>query len=93
VLASSNVFALDVVLAQLFDIEWQQIPLLRMAAEESIFCPDETELDIRGDSPAIRERFSKAKLPEELAPISFSLPRLIKGFIRHIKQKMSKSQE
>lgn len=88
-LAGTNCFAMDLALAELFNLDWHNVPILKTAHNAGIFTPQGIHLEIIGNAEKIRERFSKAKLPQALAPISFSFPRLIRGFFRHFKEKFA----
>ena len=90
VIAGANVFAVDYTLAELFGLPWQRVPILRGARNAGLFDPEHDKVEIRGDSRIIRERFKAACLPgeKELVPISFTFPRLVKGFFRHVKESL-----
>ncbi len=87
IIAGVDMFAMDTALARLFDVPWENVPILRGAAELGYINPDTVDIDIDIESPDIAERLHEMKLPTKLAPISFSFPRLVKGFFRHLRQK------
>jgi uncharacterized protein (DUF362 family) len=89
IIAGTNVFAIDTVLASLFGIDWQQVPLLHAAHNAGIFDVVNSQIQVQGLTCEIQQSFKHARLPESLVGISFSLPRLVKGFIRHLKQQYS----
>ena len=86
-IAGTNCFAIDLALANLFNVHWHDVPILRAAYDAGFFEPDSIELEIKGISPEIRTRFAQARLPGELVPISFSVYRFVRGFFRHIREK------
>lgn len=86
-IAGTNCFAIDLALAELFNIDWQDVPVLKAGYEAGFFNPDSVQLEIKGIAQEIRERFAQAQLPRELVPISFSVYRFVRGFLRHLREK------
>ena len=89
IIAGTDVFAIDLVIACLFGLEWHDVPILKAAVEAGYIDSDIGKIQVVGNIEEAKERFRKARVPHDLSPISFDIPRLIKGFIRHLKEKHS----
>jgi len=80
--ASNNVFALDRSIAAVLNVAPQLIPTLA-ASQRLGLCPELAEIEFPHQQPA--DLFlSDWKLPDNLVPIDFGLPRVIQSTFRHL---------
>lgn len=87
IIAGTNVFAVDLVIANLFNLAWHDVPILKTAVKAGYIDSDIDKIKVSGNIEAAKEQFRKARVPHDLSPISFDIPRLIKGFIHHLREK------
>lgn len=80
--ASANVFALDRAMLALLDVNPDDVPTVH-ASQELELCSDLTDIHFplcRPDDLACPDW----KLPEQMVPIDFGLPRVVKSTFRHL---------
>ncbi|AGY60220.1 DUF362 domain-containing protein [Gloeobacter kilaueensis] len=81
--ASSDVFALDWVFADLLGVAPEQLPVLRAALALGIGPSGFADIVI--DGPPVAElRCPDWKLPQTMAPIDFGLPRVVRSTLRDL---------
>jgi uncharacterized protein (DUF362 family) len=78
--ASANVFALDIAMLEVLNVDWQLVPTAA-AAHRLGYAPIEIEFPL---NRPVDLQMSDWKLPEALIPIDFALPRVIKSTFRHL---------
>jgi uncharacterized protein (DUF362 family) len=78
--ASANVFALDIAMLEVLNVDWLLVPTA-VAAQRLGYAPVEIEFPL---SRPVDLQMSDWKLPEALVPIDFALPRVIKSTFRHL---------
>jgi uncharacterized protein (DUF362 family) len=78
--ASANVFALDIAMLEVLNVDWQLVPTA-VAAQRLGYAPVEIEFPL---SRPVDLQIINWKLPEALVPIDFALPRVIKSTFRHL---------
>ncbi|MBD2137547.1 DUF362 domain-containing protein [Anabaena sp. FACHB-1237] len=88
--ASSNVFALDRAMLEILQVAPSQVPTIT-ASQRLGICPDLDEIEFPSLTPELLQ-IADWKLPDQLMPIDFALPRVIKStfrdlYIRLIKEK------
>ncbi len=80
--ASSNVFALDVAMLELLNVDANLVPTA-VVAQRLGYAPTLAQINFPLERPA--DLLMKDwKLPEALMPIDFALPRVIKSTFRHL---------
>lgn len=80
--ASSNVFALDVAMLELLNVDANLVPTA-VAAQRLGYAPNLAEIDFPLQRPADLS-IEDWRLPDALMPIDFALPRVIKSTFRHL---------
>jgi uncharacterized protein (DUF362 family) len=80
--ASSDVFALDRAVVDILNVEPSLVPTVA-ASQRLGICPELAEISFPQLSPADL-RILDWKLPEQLMPIDFGMPRVIKSTFRHL---------
>jgi uncharacterized protein (DUF362 family) len=80
--ASSNVFALDRAMVEILAVEPALVPTVA-ASQRLGLCPTLSEIQFPVLSPADLQ-VENWKLPEQLMPIDFGLPRVLKSTFRHL---------
>jgi uncharacterized protein (DUF362 family) len=80
--ASADVFALDVAMLEVLNVEAHLVPTAA-AAKRLGLAPDLDSIDFPLLRPADLS-CTDWKLPEALVPIDFALPRVIKSTFRHL---------
>ncbi|MBW4621339.1 MAG: DUF362 domain-containing protein [Cyanosarcina radialis HA8281-LM2] len=80
--ASANVFALDRSLVEILQVEPRSIPTIA-AAERLGLCPALAEISFPHLSPS-ELKVDDWKLPDNLMPIDFGLPRVLKSTFKHL---------
>jgi uncharacterized protein (DUF362 family) len=80
--ASTNVFALDVAMLELLNVEAEIVPTAAAAIRAGL-APTLAEIEFPLMRPVDLSR-TDWKLPEALMPIDFALPRVIKSTFRHL---------
>jgi len=93
--ASSNVFALDRAFLEILNVEPQIVPTVA-ASQRMGLCPDLADIHFPQLQPT-ELKLTDWKLPENLVPIDFGMPRVIKStfkhlYIRFIKEKINNYQ-
>jgi uncharacterized protein (DUF362 family) len=78
--ASANVFALDLAMLEVLNVDWQLVPTA-VAAQRLGYAPTAIEFPLCRPADL---NLSDWKLPEALMPIDFALPRVIKSTFRHL---------
>ncbi len=78
--ASANVFALDIAMLEVLNVDWQLVPTTA-AAQRLGYAPTEIEFLL---CRPVDLQMSDWKLPAALMPIDFALPRVIKSTFRHL---------
>jgi uncharacterized protein (DUF362 family) len=80
--ASSNIFALDSIIAQILGVSAEQVPTLVAASKRGVGSNWE-EVEIVGTS-IDRLRLTDWQLPTEIMPIDFGLPRIVRSTFKHL---------
>lgn len=80
--ASQDVFAVDAVLAEILGVKPENLPTL-MAARRQNLVAEYDQVQILGTAIADL-RVSDWQLPQELMPIDFGLPRIIRSTFKHL---------
>ena len=93
--ASSNVFALDRAFLEILNVEPQIVPTVA-ASQRMGLCPELTDIYFPQLHPT-ELKLTDWKLPENLVPIDFGMPRVIQStfkhlYIRFIKEKINNYQ-
>lgn len=93
--ASSNVFALDRAFLEILNVEPQIVPTVA-ASQRMGLCPELADIHFPQLQPT-ELKFADWKLPENLVPIDFGMPRVIQStfkhlYIRFIKEKINNYQ-
>lgn len=79
--ASSNVFALDMAIADILRVEADLVPTLAAQKRLGLY-PDIAEIEFPLQKPQ-QLQISNWKLPEALVPIDFGLPRVLRSTFKH----------
>jgi uncharacterized protein (DUF362 family) len=79
--ASADVFALDLALLELLNVEPTLVPTIVAACSLGV-CPEFSQLHFPKQSPA-NLQVKDWKLPEALMPIDFGLPRIFRSTFKH----------
>ncbi|MEA5620254.1 DUF362 domain-containing protein [Cronbergia sp. UHCC 0137] len=90
--ASTNVFALDLAMLEILKVPPHQVPTVS-ASQRLGICPELADIQFPNLSPDLLQ-IEDWKLPDQLMPIDFAMPRVIKStfkhlYIRFIKEPMS----
>lgn len=85
IVAGTECVALDRVLLEILSADPEEYPVLRAAREMGIGETDLSAIDIRG-VPIAEARVEGFRLAEEIAPIGFSLPHIIRGLWRQLRR-------
>lgn len=80
--ASTDVFALDRVLAEILGVDAQQVPTLAQAERLNLGTPDE-QISFPLAQPADLQ-LTDWRLPDQLMPIDFGLPRVVRSTFKHL---------
>jgi uncharacterized protein (DUF362 family) len=80
--ASANVFALDRSMVEILKVEPQSVPTIA-AAERLKLCPPLSEISFPYLPPS-ELQVADWKLPDNLVPIDFGLPRVLKSTFKHL---------
>ncbi|MEA5577029.1 DUF362 domain-containing protein [Anabaena sp. UHCC 0451] len=80
--ASSNVFALDRAVLEILKIDPLQVPTIA-ASQRLGICPELSEIEFPNLSPDLLQ-IEDWRLPDQLMPIDFAMPRVIKSTFRHL---------
>jgi len=80
--ASSDVFALDCVIAEILGVPQAQVPTLVAAAKRGLVS-NWLEVETIG-TPIDQLRIHNWQLPSEIMPIDFGLPRILRSTFKHI---------
>jgi uncharacterized protein (DUF362 family) len=80
--ASTDVFALDVAIASLLNVDFELVPTLRAQAKLGL-CSDIADIEFPLLKPS-ELQVNDWKLPEALIPIDFGLPRVLKSTFKHL---------
>ncbi|MEN8445238.1 MAG: DUF362 domain-containing protein [Cyanobacteria bacterium J06555_13] len=80
--ASDNVFALDRAMVSVLQVEPAEIPTL-VESERLGLCPQLAEIEFVAMAPH-ELAISNWKLPEQLAPIDFGAPRVLRSTFKHL---------
>jgi uncharacterized protein (DUF362 family) len=88
--ASDDVFALDQVLVDILNVSPQQVPTVAMAIKLGL-CGNLDQIDFPLLHPNDLRIFDW-KLPDQLMPIDFGLPRVIRSSLRHFLRLMQESK-
>jgi uncharacterized protein (DUF362 family) len=80
--ASTDVFALDRALAEILQVDPQQVPTLAVSQRLGV-CPNLEEIEFPLLSPEDLQ-IADWQLPETLVPIDFGLPRIVRSMFKHL---------
>jgi uncharacterized protein (DUF362 family) len=80
--ASPNVFALDLAMIEILQVAASQVPTVA-ASQRLNLCPHLSEIDFPHLSPDLL-KIEDWRLPDQLMPIDFALPRVIKSTFKHL---------
>jgi uncharacterized protein (DUF362 family) len=80
--ASENVFALDRAILEVLKVNPAQVPTIT-ASQRLGICPELNETDFPHFSPDMLQ-VEDWQLPDQLIPIDFAMPRVIKSTFRHL---------
>ena len=79
--ASDDVFALDIALLEILQVEPELVPTI-LAARKLGLCPTPGDIDFPLASPT-QLRVNDWQLPEKMMPIDFGLPRVLRSTFKH----------
>ena len=80
--ASDNVFALDRAMLEILKVDPLQVPTIA-ASQRLGICPELSEIDFPNLTPELLQ-IEDWRLPDNLMPIDFAMPRVIKSTFRHL---------
>ena len=80
--ASENVFALDRAVLEILKVDPMQVPTM-VAAQNLGICPELTDIEFPHLSPNLLQ-IEDWRLPDNLMPIDFAMPRVIKSTFKHL---------
>ncbi|BAZ81856.1 DUF362 domain-containing protein [Sphaerospermopsis kisseleviana CS-549] len=80
--ASDNVFALDRAMLEILKVAPLQVPTIA-ASQRLGICPELSEIDFPNLTPELLQ-IEDWRLPDNLMPIDFAMPRVIKSTFRHL---------
>jgi uncharacterized protein (DUF362 family) len=80
--ASDHVFALDRAVLAILKVDPLQVPTVA-ASQRLGICPELSEIDFPNLSPDLLQ-IADWRLPDNLVPIDFAMPRVIKSTFRHL---------
>ncbi|MBE9235344.1 DUF362 domain-containing protein [Anabaena aphanizomenioides LEGE 00250] len=80
--ASDNVFALDRAMLEILKVDPLQVPTIA-ASQRLGICPELSEIDFPNLTPELLQ-IEDWHLPDNLMPIDFAMPRVIKSTFRHL---------
>lgn len=80
--ASENVFALDRAVLEILKVDPLQVPTVA-ASQKLGICPELNEIEFPNLSPDLLQ-IEDWRLPDNLMPIDFAMPRVIKSTFRHL---------
>jgi uncharacterized protein (DUF362 family) len=80
--ASNNVFALDRAVLEILKVDPLQVPTVA-ASQKLGICPELSEIEFPNLSPDLLQ-IEDWRLPDNLMPIDFAMPRVIKSTFRHL---------
>jgi uncharacterized protein (DUF362 family) len=80
--ASQNVFALDLAMLEILQVPAHQVPTVA-ASQRLGVCPDLSEIEFPNLAPDLLT-IDNWRLPDQLMPIDFALPRVIKSTFKHL---------
>jgi uncharacterized protein (DUF362 family) len=76
------VFALDRAVLEILKVDPMQVPTI-VAAQNLGICPELTDIEFPHLSPDLLE-IEDWRLPDNLMPIDFAMPRVIKSTFKHL---------
>ncbi|MFM6040901.1 MAG: DUF362 domain-containing protein [Sphaerospermopsis kisseleviana] len=79
---SDNVFALDRAMLEILKVDPLQVPTIA-ASQRLGICPELSEIDFPNLTPELLQ-IEDWRLPDNLMPIDFAMPRVIKSTFRHL---------
>jgi len=80
--ASENVFALDRSLVEILNVDPANVPTIA-ASKRLGLCPELVDIDFPHQQP-VQLQVMDWKLPDNLVPIDFGMPRVIKSTFKHL---------
>lgn len=80
--ASDNVFALDRAVLEILKVDPLQVPTIA-ASQRLGICPELNEIEFPNLSPDLLQ-IEDWRLPDQLIPIDFAMPRVIRSTFRHL---------